>query len=98
MNGFFYFYFYFIYLFIFCFCCVKKIVIFYILLNKDIILIEIFFHHFTKIIILYTLKCLIGDKDIVMTCIVKVPAMIQQIQQVVKSSIPTKITIENFQK
>ena len=65
MNGFF-----------FCFCSVTKIVIFYILLNKDIILMEIFFHYFTKIIILYTLKCLIGDKDIVMTCIVKVPAMI----------------------
>ena len=60
---------------------------------------EIFPHHFTnEIIILYTLKCLIGDKDIVMMCIVKVPAMIQQIQQAVKSSIPTKITIENFQK
>ena len=33
-----------------------------------------------------------------MICMIKVPVMIQQIQQSVKSRIPTKITIENFQK
>ena len=43
-------------------------------------------------------KCLIGDGDVVMNCMVKVPTMINQIQQTMKSRIPTKITMENFQK
>ena len=51
-----------------------------------------------KLINFYISQCLIGDGDIVMTCIVKVSAMIQQIQSAVKRSVPTKITIENFQK
>ena len=33
-----------------------------------------------------------------MCCIIKVPAMINQIHQVVKGNTPTKITVENFQK
>ena len=33
-----------------------------------------------------------------MCCIIKVPAMINQIHQVVKANTPTKITVENFQK
>ena len=33
-----------------------------------------------------------------MCCIIKVPAMINQIQQVVQANTPTKITVENFQK
>ena len=33
-----------------------------------------------------------------MNCIVKVSAMIKQIEQAMKTTVPTKITIENFQK
>ena len=33
-----------------------------------------------------------------MCCIIKFPAMINQIQQVVQANTPTKITVENFQK
>ena len=33
-----------------------------------------------------------------MNCMIKVPAMIDQIQQSVKSMTATKITLENFQK
>ena len=51
-----------------------------------------------KIINFCLLQCLIGDGDIIMNYIMKVSAMINQIQQVVKNTTPTKITIENFQK
>ena len=50
-----------------------------------------------KIINFCLLQCLIGDGDIIMNCIMKVSAMINQIQQVVKTTTPTKITIDNFQ-
>ena len=44
------------------------------------------------------MKCLLGDGDVIMNCMIKVPAIIDQIQQSVKSRTLTKITLENFQK
>ena len=51
-----------------------------------------------KIVPFLSLQCLIGHRDLVMNCIIKVTAMISQIQQAVNTSTPTKITIDNFQK
>ena len=41
---------------------------------------------------------MIGQNDIVMLCILKQVDMIRQVQKAVDEGIPTKITIENFQK
>ena len=51
-----------------------------------------------KIITFLSLQCLIGHGDLVMNCIIKVTAMISQVQQAINTSTPTKITIANFQK
>ena len=41
---------------------------------------------------------MIGNDDIVMTCILKTPNMLKQIQKAVEEKTPTKLIIESFQK
>ena len=41
---------------------------------------------------------MIGNDDIVMTCILKTPNMLKQIQKAVEDKTPTKLIIESFQK
>ena len=41
---------------------------------------------------------MIGSDDIVMTCILKTPNMLKQIQKAVEEKTPTKLIIESFQK
>ena len=41
---------------------------------------------------------MIGNDDIVMTCILKKPNMLKQIQKAVEEKTPTKLIIESFQK
>ena len=41
---------------------------------------------------------MIGNDDIVMTCILKTQNMLKQIQKAVEDKTPTKLIIESFQK
>ena len=41
---------------------------------------------------------MIGNDDIVMTCILKTPNMLKQIQKAVEEKTSTKLIIESFQK
>ena len=41
---------------------------------------------------------MIGNDDVVMTCILKAPNMLKQIQKSVEDKTPTKLIIESFQK
>ena len=41
---------------------------------------------------------MIGNDNIVMTCILKTPNMLRQIQKAVEEKTPTKLIIESFQK
>ena len=52
------------------------------------------------IILLFYLidQCLIGNDDVIMTCILKTPNMLKQIQKAVEDKTPTKLIIESFQK